>query len=134
MSASRSSPAGQSQSLLPVVAAADNLTSKSAHAEQYTPFHLTLSDHLAQLPPLGLLLSAVVTELQSDPRDDSTCPWQFCSTARPDADDDMHLEVQCVFFADWVVEGGQAEMARVMKETVEQWRDDGKFAEPLSGE
>ena len=47
--------------------------------------------------------------------------------------DGLILIVVCVFFADWVIQGGQVMMGKVMKEAVEQWKEQGKFSEPLSG-
>ncbi len=133
------------RSLLPIILAADNFPSSPKHdpyplsnpstKETYTPFHLTFPDFQARLPSVGILRPSVLAELQSDERDDETCPWRFHHSARPSVEDEdeLELEVICVFFADWVVKGGRDEMGRVMKETVETWRDEGKFAPALSG-
>lgn len=135
------------RSLLPVVLAADNFPSSPfsdpyplsnpATGETYTPFHLTFSDYQSQLPPVGLLRPSVLAELQADDRAGNSCPWQFYHSARHggnDEGDDLDLQVECVFFADWVVEGGREAMDRAMKEVAEKWRGEGKFSEPLSGE
>ncbi|KAK4684395.1 hypothetical protein P7C73_g5786, partial [Tremellales sp. Uapishka_1] len=126
-------------SLLPVIAAVDNFPSHpdaypSFHPttkEIYTPFHLTFADHLAGLPPVGLLRPNVLTELLSDDRDEKTCPWQFYR--EESAADDGDLVVRCVFFADWVLKDGRSGMSAVIKAVCEAWRDGGKFQAPLSG-
>ena len=130
-------------SLLPIVLAADNFPTTSANelfplynpqnAEIYTPFHLTLSDYQNHLPPVGLLRPSVLAELQADTRSGTACPWQFHSTLASDKGE-SHIQVACVFFADWVVKGGREVMHKVMQEVVERWRVEGKFSEPLTGE
>lgn len=45
----------------------------------------------------------------------------------------MDLEVKCVFFADWVVQGGKEVMSNVMQDLAERWRGEGKFKENLDG-
>lgn len=132
------------RSLLPVVLAADSFPSSpythpypSHHpvtGEIYTPFHLTFHDFQKRLSPIGMLRPQVIAEMQSDERESSLCPWQFHSTAREGKDEELELKVQCVFLADWVIEGGRETIGKVMQETVERWRDEGKFKGPLGGE
>jgi len=131
-------------SLLPVVVAADNFPGHvyadyfpSYHpslGERYVPFHLTFADYQAQLPAIGQLRPDVLAELQSDERDPETCPWQFHSLAEDNKDDDLELQVRCVFFADWVIAGGKEMMGKVMQDTAEKWKAEGKFPKPLGGE
>jgi hypothetical protein len=132
------------KSLLPIVLAADNFpssphdtsypTSHPTTKEIYIPFHLTFSDYQHHLPPLGLIRPNILAELQSHSGDDTTCPWQFHHTAVDEGDDEeLKLEVKCVFFADWVVEEGKEEMGRVIQEVAEKWRGEGKFMEALEG-
>jgi hypothetical protein len=51
-----------------------------------------------------------------------------------DIEEELELQVECVFLADWVVRGGKETMGRVMNETAVRWRDAGKFGEALGGE
>lgn len=134
----------QNKTFLPVVLAADNFPS-SPYSDPYPtlnpttnerliPFHLTFSDYQAHLPPLGHLRPEVISELQEDEREPTTCPWQFHSTARGEEDADLTLQVECVFLADWVVQGGSEVIGRVMQDTAEKWRAEGKFSGQLDGE
>lgn len=65
------------------------------------------------------------------------CPWQFVLSGRDHRDGDeegtLDLEVDCVFFAHWVILGGKEVMERVMRETAEGWRTAGKFDGALGG-
>ena len=133
------------RTLFPIVAAADNFpacsfadpfpTYNKLADEHLIPFHISFQDFQAHLPPVGLLRPGVVSELQADEREPTTCPWQFHHVARPigEDDDELQLHVQAVFFADWVVEGGSEVMGRVMQETAERWRSEGKFRGVLDG-
>lgn len=136
-------------------------TSHPLTSERYVPFHLTFSDHQRGLAPVGLLRPDVLAEMLADERDAETCPWQFHHVAVPLApldksaetgasdqatpgggsgdrmdveDEELELQVECVFLADWVVRGGKETMGRVMNETAVRWRDAGKFSEALGGE
>jgi hypothetical protein len=135
-------------SLLPIVLAADNFPPHpglypSFHPsteERYIPFHLTFPDHHRGLPPVGLLRPEVVAEMQADERAPDTCPWQFHYVARPSDEKgdvqgggELTLEVECVFFADWVVQLGSDGMGRVMNDAAEKWKANGKFSDPLGG-
>ena len=132
------------RSLLPVVLASDNFpsdpyqhpypTTNPNNGETFTPFHLTFEDYRNGLIPVGLLRPSVLAVLQEDDRDSATCPWQFHSTATGGEEDDLELSVKCVFFADWVVQGGTEAMSKVMQDTAERWRDEGKFESQLKGE
>lgn len=55
-------------------------------------------------------------------------------TTENEEDQELELQLGCVFFADWVIEGGSERMSQVMKETVERWRAEGKFPGPLAGQ
>jgi hypothetical protein len=147
------------KSLLSIVEAADNLpahplspypTHSADGTERYVPFHLTFADFQASLPPVGLLRPAVVAELQGDYGDGEGCPWQFyltASTPNPAAKgrdvqeemnidedgEDFDVEVECCFFADWVVNEGSERMGIVMQSQAETWRDEGKFKAQLAG-
>lgn len=132
------------KTLLPVVVAADNFPSSPltdpypsrnpTTGERLVPFHLTFADHHAALPPLGYIRQEVLAELEQDEREPTTCPWQFHSSAVAEEDGDLDLRVECVFFAEWVIEGGSETMGKVMQETAERWREEGKFPGPLGGE
>lgn len=71
--------------------------------------------------------------MQEDDRDPLTCPWQFHSSATGGEDDDLELSVRCIFLADWVVQGGCDLISKVMQETAERWRVEGKFDSQLKG-
>ncbi len=132
------------RSLLPVILASDNFPSSPlndpypsfnpTNGEHFTPFHLTFQDYHNHLPPVGLLRPSILSALLEDDRDPQTCPWQFHSNAVPGEDEDLELSIKCVFFADWVVKGGKELMSKVMQDTAEKWRDEGKFEGQLKGE
>lgn len=147
------------RSLLSIVEAADNLpahpsspypTHSPDGTERYVPFHLTFSDFQASLAPVGLLRPTVLAELQADDGQEEGSPWQFYLTASASGSEakqkegnegmevdehgeDLDVEVQCCFFADWVVRQGEEGMSRVMRETAERWKKEGKFAKQLAG-
>lgn len=139
------------RSLLPVVMAADSFPASPYEqyfprfnpktGETYTPFHLTFEDFQAKLPPVGYLRPHVLKDLLSDERDEQACPWQAHHSTQSsgkdgEEDEEMELElkVECVFFASWVVAGGRETMTRVMQESAEKWRSEGKFSDQLDGE
>ena len=134
---------GMARSLLPIVLTADNFPVSSSNepfplsnpqtGEIYTPFHLTLSDYQNHLPHVGLLRQSVLDELKADKRSVSACPWGFHITPASE-EGETYVEVACVFFADWVVNGGKEVMHKVMQEEVERWREEGKFSGALLGE
>lgn len=126
-------------------------------SERYVPFHLTFADYQAGLPPLGLLRPVVLQELQSEDSEDQGIEggnrtpslWQFYSTATAaksgpgdvntsgDEDQDMEqldLEVQCVFLADWAIRDGGLAIGREIQRIAERWKKDGLFKKQLDGE
>ncbi|KAK1926269.1 NUDIX hydrolase domain-like protein [Papiliotrema laurentii] len=130
------------RSLLPVVMAADNFPSSPLNdpypvynpdnGDKYIPFHLTFDDH-HKLPPVGMIRPSVLAAMQEDERDPAICPWQFHSNAIEGEDDTLELSVQCVFLADWVLEGGRSLITQVMQQTAERWRAEGRFPSELNG-
>lgn len=144
------------QSLLSIVQAADNFpahpsspypTQSPDGSERYIPFHLTFSDFQVSLPPLGLIRPVILAELQAEDEGEVRSPWQFYYTARSshsagkdkeamevdEEGEELDLEVQCVFFADWVIQAGEAKMGEVMQQTAEKWKAAGKFRKQLDG-
>ncbi|ORX33568.1 NUDIX hydrolase domain-like protein [Kockovaella imperatae] len=92
------------------------------------------------------------TETVADEPSTSQSPWQFYHSTRlvpstlrslktpsnnDDDDDDeqptYELSPQCVFFADWVLQGGSERLSSVMNNIVSRWRDEGKFKSTLGG-
>jgi hypothetical protein len=146
------------RSLLTIVQAADNFpehapspypTYSPDGSERYVPFHLTLADFHASLPPVGLLRPAVLVELRADVGGEYGSPWGFYravgGSSTMDRMDKKAVgldgrggnaapEVQCCFFADWVIEQGEEGMGRVVQEAAERWRNEGKFMGKLAGE
>jgi hypothetical protein len=131
------------RSLLPVVMAADNFPSSPLNdpypvynpdnGDKCIPFHLTFDDHHKRLPPVGMIRPSVLAAMQEDERDPAICPWQFHSNAIEGEDDTLELSVQCVFLADWVLEGGRSLITQVMQQTAERWRAEGRFPSELNG-
>lgn len=145
--------------LLTIVQAADNLpahptspypTHSADGSERYVPFHITFSDFQAGIPPVGLLRPSVLHELQSDDGGEAGSPWQFYLTTKPSAStsklekktegmevdedgEELDVEVQCCFFADWVVQKGGEEMHRCLQQSAERWKKEGKFENQLAG-
>ena len=93
--------------------------------------------------PVGLLRPCVLEEIlrQRDDDEEGRSPWTVLHNAHQDGDDvgmeeendTLSLEVQCVFLADWVLKQGPEGVGRALQSVVEQWRDEGKFSEPLGG-
>ena len=145
-------------SLLTIVQAADNFPDHISSpypshspdgSERYVPFHLTLADYHASLPPVGLLRPAVLVELRADGGGEYGSPWRFYPAAETastmDRVDkkavglggrggDAASECQCCFFAAWVLKQGAEGMSRVVQEAAERWRQEGKFMGKLAGE
>lgn len=123
-------------SLLPFVKAADNfpdyITQPSAYplqnpetGEQYVPFHLCAEDYERRLTPVGLLRPNVVEEMQIFEKESNMGAYNFIKEGD---------EVQCVTFADLVVETGRDSMNQAIASTAWKWRQAGKFKNELDGE
>ncbi|WWD22331.1 hypothetical protein CI109_106822 [Kwoniella shandongensis] len=128
-----------SRSLLSVVEAADVFPSyplpPSAPPAPYVPFHLTLADHLAHLPPLGLLRPDVLREMKKVVATQSPEPlWEFYEgEGKPDETGNFNRKTECVYFDEKVVEGGKEVLAKRMAEVAQKWREEGVFPLPLGG-
>ncbi|WVQ80451.1 hypothetical protein IAT38_002556 [Cryptococcus sp. DSM 104549] len=126
------------RSLLPVVAAADNFPQyalpPSPPPPPYVPFHLTLSDHLAHLPPLGLLRPDVVRAMREYTSSASgSGVWAFHEEGKGDETGTFVKSTVCVYFTEEVVQGGAERLSAVMAEVAKKWREDGTFPGPLAG-
>ncbi|KAK8845386.1 hypothetical protein IAR55_006099 [Kwoniella newhampshirensis] len=129
------------RSLLSVVQAADNFPSyplpPSAPPAPYLPFHLTLSDYLAHLPPLGLLRPDVLRQMRAVAEDEEKhgkgALWKFHQGGKPDETGNWVAKIECVYFHEDVVQGGKDALGKRMAEIVGKWRDEGVFPGPLAG-
>jgi hypothetical protein len=158
------------RSLLSVVQAADNLpphphspypTHSPDGAERYVPLHLTLDDHKASLPPIGLLRPEVVRELralpdlapgasegqESEEGRESVFGWSMrvstpleAEVPKPEGTDlgqgaekGRFEGLDCVYFSDWVLSGGPERISSALADIVGIWRAQGKFPGPLAG-
>ena len=127
----------QPRSLLPVVAAADNFppfhepypTRHPITTEAYVPLHLTLADHLAGLPPIGLLRPDVLGEL----RQLRSPHFVEHSGGAPGEDGRWKPETHCVYLADDIIEEGPEGVGEVIQSLAEKWKREGKFPGPLGG-
>lgn len=123
-------------SLLAAVTAADNAPGPYAHPdatshpktwtedhEDLYPFHLTREDHdRGDVVPIGWIRPQVADLLLNH--------WP-----EEDLGEKPSLEVQldCVHFADWVLEDGTKGMDREMARLSRYWKDNEYFAECLDG-
>lgn len=123
--------------LLPAVTAADNAPGPYAHPdatsnpktwtedhEDLYPFHLTRGDHdSGDVVPIGWIRPQVADFLLNQ--------WPAADLGeRPS----LEVQLDCVHFAEWVVQDGMAGIDREMARLSRYWKDNGYFAECLDGE
>ncbi|WRT63587.1 uncharacterized protein IL334_000510 [Kwoniella shivajii] len=129
------------RSLLSVVATADNFPlyaiPPSSPPSPYVPFHLTLSDHLNHLSPLGLLRQDVIREMKEISskweKEGEEGIWEFEENGKPDETGNWLSEITCVYFNENLVKKGSNELGKVMAKVARSWKDQGKFPGPLAG-